>query len=55
MLWAASTNFLVFVIARIVGGISKGNVSLCTAIVADVSSTQKRGKGMVTALFKVNF
>ncbi|XP_077992459.1 major facilitator superfamily domain-containing protein 10-like [Glandiceps talaboti] len=45
-LWAISHNFTLFVIARIVGGISKGNVSLSTAIVTDVSSVKNRGKGM---------
>ncbi|CAL1539231.1 unnamed protein product [Lymnaea stagnalis] len=57
VLWALSNNFLMFVIARIVGGISKGNVSLCTAIVTDVSTTQKRGKGMalVGIAFSIGF
>jgi hypothetical protein len=33
--------------ARIVGGISKGNVSLSMAVVTDVSSLATRGRGMV--------
>ncbi|XP_070540246.1 major facilitator superfamily domain-containing protein 10-like [Ptychodera flava] len=52
-LWAVSRNFTVFVIARIIGGISKGNVSLSTAIVTDASSVKNRGKGM--ALIGVAF
>ncbi|BFZ01626.1 hypothetical protein BsWGS_04666 [Bradybaena similaris] len=57
ILWAISTNFLVFVVARIVGGISKGNVSLCTAIVTDVSSPKTRGKGMalIGIAFSIGF
>ncbi|GFO50357.1 major facilitator superfamily domain-containing protein 10-like [Plakobranchus ocellatus] len=57
VLWALSSNFLIFVIARIVGGISKGNVSLCTALVTDVSTPQKRGKGMalIGIAFSVGF
>ncbi|XP_038071070.1 major facilitator superfamily domain-containing protein 10-like [Patiria miniata] len=45
-IWAVSHNFTLFVIARIIGGISKGNVSLSTTIVTDVSTATTRGKGM---------
>ena len=45
-----SDNFTLFVIARIIGGVSKGNVSLSTAIVTDVSTPEKRGKGMVSII-----
>uniref|UniRef100_A0A182J595 Major facilitator superfamily (MFS) profile domain-containing protein n=1 Tax=Anopheles atroparvus TaxID=41427 RepID=A0A182J595_ANOAO len=45
-LWAYSESFLLFVIARFVGGISKGNVSLCMAVITDVSNQQNRGKAM---------
>ncbi|RUS69456.1 hypothetical protein EGW08_022778 [Elysia chlorotica] len=57
VLWALSSNFLIFVIARIVGGISKGNVSLCTALITDVSTPQKRGKGMalIGIAFSIGF
>ena len=48
VLWAVSNNFLLFVIARIIGGLSKGNVSLSTAIVTDVTTVEKRSKGMVS-------
>lgn len=48
-LWAVSNNFLLFVLARIIGGLSKGNVSLSTAIVTDVTTVEKRSKGMVSA------
>ena len=50
-LWAVSRNFGMFVVARIVGGIFKGNVSLSTAIVTDVTTVQKRSKGMVNVCF----
>ena len=46
--WAYSWNFTIFVIARIIGRLSKGNVTISTAIIADVTSTKNRGKGMVT-------
>lgn len=46
ILWAFSRNFLIFVIARFVGGISKGNISLAMAIISDVSDRKTRGKAM---------
>jgi len=52
-LWVMSSNFAIFVLARIIGGVSKGNVSLSTAIVTDVSTPATRGKGM--ALIGVAF
>ena len=35
-----------FVLARIIGGISKGNVSLSATIVTDITTPANRGKGM---------
>nr|KAG5687664.1 hypothetical protein BaRGS_027556 [Batillaria attramentaria] len=57
ILWMLSDSFTLFVIARIIGGISKGNVSLSTAIVTDVSTPEKRGKGMalVGVAFSIGF
>ncbi|XP_019872376.1 major facilitator superfamily domain-containing protein 10 [Aethina tumida] len=46
VLWALSNNLVLFIIARFLGGISKGNVSLSMAIIADVSSMNTRGIGM---------
>ena len=51
VLWAIADSFTVFVIARIVGGLAKGNVSLSTAVVADVYDVKERGKGMVSTAF----
>ncbi|XP_063780470.1 major facilitator superfamily domain-containing protein 10 [Pseudophryne corroboree] len=45
-LWAISRSFGVFLISRIILGFSKGNVSLCTAIIADLPSPGNRSKGM---------
>jgi len=55
--WALSSNFTIFVLARIIGGISNGNVSLSTAIMTDVSSLQTRGKGMamIGIAFSIGF
>ncbi|XP_031797577.1 major facilitator superfamily domain-containing protein 10 isoform X1 [Sarcophilus harrisii] len=45
-LWALSKSFGVFLLSRVIGGISKGNVSLSTAVIADLNSPQARSKGM---------
>lgn len=42
-------SFFVFVLARAMGGISKANVSLATAVMADVTDATTRAKAMVTA------
>ena len=47
LLWAMSKNFGLFVLARIIGGISKGNVSLSMAIMSDVTVPATRGRAMV--------
>ena len=47
IVWACSWNFTIFVIARIIGGLCKGNVTISTAIVTDATSVKNRGKGMV--------
>lgn len=48
-MWAASESFAAFLASRVIGGISKGNVSLSTAIVADLGSPPARSRGMVSA------
>lgn len=50
--WAVSRSFSMFLLFRIIGGICKGNVSLCTAIVADMPCPKVRNRGMVgTSLY----
>ena len=48
VLWAVSYSFPIFILARIVGGISKGNVSLSAAIVTDITTPSQRSKGIVS-------
>nr|CAD7261901.1 unnamed protein product [Timema shepardi] len=57
VLWAFSSSFALFVLARVVGGISKGNVSLSMAIITDISTPAARGRGMalVGIAFSVGF
>jgi len=45
-LWHRAASFPIFVAARVVGGLSKGNVNLSSAIVTDVTSREERGRGM---------
>lgn len=56
--WTQSRgSFLMFCISRTLGGLSKGNVSLSTAIVSDVSDQKDRGKGMamIGIAFSIGF
>lgn len=46
--WAVSHSFVLFVVARIIGGLSKGNISISTAVVTDVTTPERRSKGMVS-------
>ena len=55
--WALADSFALFVLARVIGGLSKGNVSLATAIVTDESTPKTRGKGMalIGIAFSIGF
>ena len=46
VLWFFSGSFLIFVLARLVGGAFAGNISVATAAVADVTTREDRAKGM---------
>jgi len=50
-------DFRWFVLARIIGGLSRANVSICTTIVADDSSPEWRPKGMafIGGAFSIGF
>lgn len=45
-MWFVAGSFAMLVAARFVGGMMSGNISTATAIVADVTSTRTRSKGM---------
>ncbi|XP_043788730.1 major facilitator superfamily domain-containing protein 10 isoform X2 [Apis laboriosa] len=57
LLWAFSCNFAIFVLARFIGGISKGNINLSMAIISDVTSPKTRGKAMalIGIAFSIGF
>jgi ferrochelatase len=46
VLWIFSGSFTLLIIARIIGGIMGGNLSVATAVVADVTDSKNRSKGM---------
>lgn len=56
-LWCAATDFRTFLLSRIVGGLSEGNVQLAIAIATDISDETQRGSTMalVGACFSVAF
>ncbi|UYV73499.1 MFSD10 [Cordylochernes scorpioides] len=56
-LWAVSGSFALFVLARVLGGISKANISLSTAVMADVCppSTRNKGMALVGIAFSIGF
>ncbi len=53
VLWVVSGSFWLFVLARLLGGVFGGNISVATAAVADVTSREERAKamGLVGAAF----
>jgi predicted MFS family arabinose efflux permease len=52
-----ATDFRTFLLSRVVGGLSEGNVQIATAIASDISSEKQRGSTMalVGACFCVSF
>ena len=46
LIWIFSGPFILLLVARVVGGIMAGNISVATAAVADVTSRANRSKGM---------
>lgn len=52
-MWLRADTFTLFVLARIVGGLSKANVNVATAIIADVYEPKDHPKGMVSVFLDV--
>ena len=46
VLWIFAGSFTILILARIIGGIMGGNLSVATAVVADVTKESNRSKGM---------
>lgn len=46
VLWIFSSSFTLLVVARILGGLSSGNLAVASAAIADVTPAEQRSKGM---------
>jgi len=44
--WFFAKNFLILIIARLIGGMMAGNISTASAIIADTTEPKERSKGM---------
>jgi len=57
LLWVAAVDFRTFILSRIVGGLSEGNVQLATAMATDISDGASRGSTMaiIGACFSIAF
>ncbi|MFN0060188.1 MAG: MFS transporter [Planctomycetota bacterium] len=57
LLWIVSDSFLLFFMARVLGGVMSGNISTATAAMADSTTRAERAKGMglVGAAFGLGF
>ena len=57
LLWLLATDFRTFLLSRIVGGLSEGNVQLAIAIATDISDETQRGSTMalVGICFSISF
>lgn len=45
-LWIMAGDFWLLLLSRIIGGMAAGNISVATAVIADVTSRENRSKGM---------
>ncbi|KAJ3358504.1 hypothetical protein GGF32_000346 [Allomyces javanicus] len=45
-LWIVARPFWVFVLSRVVGGLSEGNVQLSVSIITDITTAETRSKGL---------
>jgi len=45
-LWWKAETFTIFLLSRVIGGLAKGSVTLCTTMMSDITTKENRGKGM---------
>ncbi|KAJ3218227.1 hypothetical protein HDU67_006336 [Dinochytrium kinnereticum] len=57
LLWIFSKSFLVFVLSRVVGGLTEGNVQMSIAMISDITTeeTRSRGLALVGIAFSLGF
>jgi len=53
VLWVFSGSFTLLILARILGGIMSGNLSIASAVISDVTDEKNRSKGM--AILGISF
>jgi len=46
LVWIFSASFSLLILSRLIGGLFSGNLSVATAIVADITTKEQRSKGM---------
>lgn len=46
IIWIFSGSFTLLILARLIGGLSSGNLSIASAVVSDVTDEKNRSKGM---------
>ncbi|XP_064102858.1 major facilitator superfamily domain-containing protein 10-like [Macrobrachium nipponense] len=56
-MWAMASSFPLFIMARIIGGTTKGNVSLAYSIMTDIldEKTRSRGMALIGVAFSIGF
>lgn len=57
VLWLMSDSLMLFLCARMIGGMMAGNLSIATAAMADLTTQENRGKGMalIGMAFSIGF
>ena len=51
LLWMLAEDFNLFLLSRIVGGLTEGNVQMSIAIISDVTKKEERSKSMVNIYY----
>ncbi|KAI9350699.1 major facilitator superfamily domain-containing protein [Obelidium mucronatum] len=57
LLWIFSNSFFIFVMSRVVGGLTEGNVQMSIAMISDITTpeTRSRGLALVGIAFSLGF
>ena len=57
LIWAVSNSFVLFLLSRVLGGLSAGNLGVASAAMADLSTPEDRTKkmGLLGAVFGLGF
>uniref|UniRef100_F1L7D4 Major facilitator superfamily domain-containing protein 10 n=1 Tax=Ascaris suum TaxID=6253 RepID=F1L7D4_ASCSU len=56
-IWSQASTFSIFVLSRIIGGLSRASISIATAIISDIYPEEQIGKGMalIGIAFSIGF